>query len=604
MKKKIDSRILRSPPGIFIAYLAVSLLIILGFRFVYPGETAPIPFFDRSWRIVRGLLDFISLFPALAMSALVVPFGRAASHEEEHTRFSPRFFQVIKGPVITAISAAVVYGLLFFLVLPLVQDQEADMRFRGSLYRTARERARIHREEGDWREVSRFVNLGERIWPDSPGMADLKNQVLLYMEERRFEEEEERAAIRAEMTGAGRAAGLSAMPGQPEPVNATEALSLGEAALGEERYFDAHWLAVLAERLAKEGSPEAVSASRLAGRAWNHIQSLAPSARESRLFSLFRLKQSGYEAMISGDWIRAYYVFLELVKLSPGDPDAANFLAKSEAGTREVAFFTDELEMGETLGGAVFSLPAENTRSGTGRMVLRFTGLSGFPDYSFGLGLEYIRFDGESRPVARLEAPYAKILPLRANDRPRTLILMRALDRFDENRRWEPAWAADPALPPSPEQALAGDPQLLLDISYEDFLLLSRIRRGLDNLQMGELFSAARSSAASGYLPQVFEAEMLYRLSVPLFFLPMTILTIIAGWRFRAKKRPRYLFIPMLPLLPLVFNGMVHLYRNILNTLGIWAVLSLGFSTALIIAVVALALLFISSLILLAAQRG
>jgi hypothetical protein len=603
MKKRFDPRTFLSSPGIFTVFIAVSCLVILGFRFIYPGETAPIPFFSRSWRIVRGLLDFITLFPALAMSALVIPFGRAAIHEEEYTSFSPGFFQIIKGPVLTAISAAVLYGLLFFLALPLIQDREANMRSQGNLYHLAREQARIHSGGGEWLEASRFITLCERIWPNSPEMESLKNQALIYMEERRFEEEEERAAIREEMARGSRNAGLSAIPGQPQPVDVTEALTLGEAAFGEERYFEAHWLATLGGRLARPGSPEAANAARLAGRAWNLIQSLAPNARESRLYSIFRLKQSGYEALVSGDWIRAYYIFQELLELSPDDPDAANFFAKSEQGIKDAAFFIDELKLGEILSGAVFSLPEEKKQGRPGRAVLRFTGLSNFPDYSFGLGFEYINMDGEARPVSRLEAPYAKILPLRVDTRPQTLILMRALDRYDKNRRWEPAWSANPALPPSPEQAVSGDTQLLLDISYEDFLLLSRIRRGLDNLQMGELFSA-RNFGSSGYLPQVFEAEMLFRLSVPLFFLPLAILAIIAGWRFRAKKRPRYLFIPMLPVLPLVFNSLVHLYRNVLNTLGIWTVLSLGFSTALVIVIAALVLLFIISLILLAAQHG
>jgi hypothetical protein len=604
MQKQFKPRTLLSPPGIFIIYMAASCLVILGFRFIYPGEPAPLLLFSRSWRLVRGLLDFIAFFPALTMSALVIPFGMAALHEEEYTSFSPRFFQIITRPVITAISAVAVYGLLFFLALPIIQDREANMRSQGNLYRLARDRARFHSGEGEWPEASQFISLCERIWPNNPEMAGLKNQALIYMEDRRFEEDEERAAARAERAGDNRNAGLSAIPGQPQPVDVTEALTLGEAALGDERYFEAHWLATLGERLAKPESPEAAHAARLAGQAWNRIQSLAPRARESRLYSIFRLKQSGYEALVSGDWIRAYYIFQELLELSPDDPDAANFFAKSEQGTKEAAFFIDELELGETLSGAVFSLPLDKVRGGPGRAVLRFTGLSNFPDYSFGLGFEYMSLDGEARPVSRLEAPYAKILPLRVDSRPQTLILMRALDRYDKNRRWEPSWSADPALPPSPDQAVLGDVQLLLDISYEDFLLLSRIRQGLDNLQMGELFSAARNLGSSGYLPQVFEAEMIFRLSVPLFFFPMAILAIIAGWRFRAKKRPRYLFVPMLPVLPLVFNGLVHLYRNLLNTVGIWTVLSLGFSLALAVVIAVLALLFIFALIFLAAQHG
>jgi hypothetical protein len=260
-----------------------------------------------------------------------------------------------------------------------------------------------------------------------------------------------------------------------------------------------------------------------------------------------------------------------------------------------------ELTVGEILTAPVFSLPGTG---GPGRAVLRFSSLSSFADYTYGLNLEYIAFDGAARPLSRMAAPYVKILPIQAGGRSQTLILLRALDRQDRNRRWDPSWAADPALPPAPGAEIPGDTRLLLDIVYEDFLLLAHIRRGLEGLQMGELFTAVRSLGSGAYLPQIFEAELLYRLSVPLFFLPLTILAIILGWRFRARKRPRYLFIPMLPVLPLVFNGLVHLYRTIINTASIWAVISLGFSTALIVFIAALVLLFIIFLISLAAQHG
>jgi hypothetical protein len=606
MKKKFDPHAVFSPAGIFFIYMLVCALGIMGFRFMFPGEAAPIPYFSRSWRIVRGLLDLIDLFPALSMSALVVPFGRALFSGEDYSSFSPRFFATIKGPVLIAVSAAAVYGLLFFLALPLVQDRAANMRAEGSLYRLAKARAQSRSQEGEWLETAQFIAVCERIWPESPELNNLKDQASVHLEAYRFEEDAELEAARDAGDAEFRSAGFSALPGQRQPVNITEALTMGETALTEERYFDAHWLATLAGRLARPDSPESANAAGLAGRAWNKIQSLAPTARESRLYSIFRLKQSGYEAMVSGDWIRAFYIFQELLDLTPNDPDAVNFFAKSEQGAKEIAFFIDEMELtvGEILTGAVFSLPVDNVKGLPGRAVLRFSGLSTFADYSYGMDMEYLSFDGDARPASRLEAPYAKILPIRLDERPRTLILMRALDRHDRDRRWEPRWAADPAVPPAPGEAVPGETRLLLDIGYEDFLLLSFVRRGLGDLHMGELFAAAKNLGSSGYLPQVFEAEILYRLSVPLFFLPMSILAIILGWRFRAGKRPRYVFIPLALILPLVFYGLVRLYQNVINTAGIWAVISLGFSGALIAAIAVLALLFVLFLIILAAQHG
>jgi hypothetical protein len=102
----------------------------------------------------------------------------------------------------------------------------------------------------------------------------------------------------------------------------------------------------------------------------------------------------------------------------------------------------------------------------------------------------------------------------------------------------------------------------------------------------------------------VFQAEIMSRISEPVVLLPLAILAIVIGWRFRAKQRPRYLWFPMLLVLPLVFNGFLHYSRTLFDNLGIWLILSLGFSTALFVFFAGVLLFFICTLILLAAQHG
>ena len=67
---------------------------------------------------------------------------------------------------------------------------------------------------------------------------------------------------------------------------------------------------------------------------------------------------------------------------------------------------------------------------------------------------------------------------------------------------------------------------------------------------------------------------------------------------------PRVLSVPLLFLLPLVFNSFVQLYRSLLQTLGIWAVLAAGFSAALGFFIAGAVAFFLLSLLALAFQRG
>jgi hypothetical protein len=577
---------------LFVFYLLFSSFAIFGFRYFFPGETPPLPIFARPWNLIQGALAVLSFLPALIMSALVFPFGLYPDHESGRPDSSFRVFLYLRGPILAAICASLVYGLLFFVVQPMARNFKEDMASEGLFFRLAQGRAREHARREEWPQAARFIGLCERIWPESPEMEKLRQETDIRLTEMQSREEMELAKALAEQDYWDSV--LSGVPELRRSLDVAEALSMAEKAREEERFYDAHWLATLAERLARPGSPEAGEASRIASLAWNSMASLVPNAGERALYALYRLKQSGYEAMLAGDWIRAYYIFLELRGRSPGDPDVMNFLARSGREAEKTAFFIDELDarVGDIVTEAVFSLPVDSPRGGRG--VLRFAALSVLADYAYGFGVEFISFDAENRILAHFNAPYVKILPITLDSRGRTLMLMQALDRYSRDRYWEPEWVV-PA---------AGDKRMVLEIDYDSFYLLTKMKRKLDDLSLGQIFNSSKKLEPYGYIPQVFQSEIIYRLSEPLFLLPMAILAIIIGWRFRALKRPRYALVPMFFVLPLVFNGVVYFYRYILNILGIWTVLSLGFSAALLIYTAGAGILFVLSLVLLAVQRG
>ena len=582
---------LRTPYGIFIIYMLVSALLIMIFRFIFPGSEIPVLVFSRTWRLTRGIVTFFNLFPALAFSALVIPFG-LATIEEDYQSFSEIFYKRLVVSVIVAICSAALYGGIFFFALPLVKNNEENMRFKGELYHLAKENAHLRGRAGDWLEASQFIAICDRVWPDSPELASLRTEVNINLDRVRIAEIEERSLARSALARDYRGSDITSLYNGWQPLDATQAIALSETAFRERRFFDAHWLAVVAGRLAIDGSPEAANAARRASDAWNQISSQAPDFRETRMFNIYNLKLSGYQAMNSGDWVRAYYIFRELLILTPDDPDAINFLAASERGAKEVAFFLDEIEMafGEILTGAVFSLPGHRNID---RVVARFFSLSISADVAYGIGFEYMDFDELARPVKSVRAPYTKLLPITLNERPRVLVLTHALDRYDNNHSWESEWLLGTETPGG----------IILDISFEDFILLFHVRQGLSNLHINELFLASKKLGSMGYIPQIFEAEILNRFGSILFFLPMAIFVIVFGWRFRAKTKPRYLFMLLLFVMPVVFYGIVFLYRKILNSLGIWLVLSLGFTSALAALVVALVLLLFVSMIALASQQ-
>jgi hypothetical protein len=583
-----SSEKIRKPQFIFLVYMVVSSLFIMIFRFIFPGSEAPLIIFARDWRVLQGVLEVFNFFPALALSALVIPFG-LASFEENYQSFSDIFFKRLISSIITAIIAAILYAIIFFFALPMLKNHEENLRYSGELYHYAKKNAFERRDAGYWFDAYQFIGICDHIWVNSPELAALRDEVVINMGNMLATTSGEGSYARARERNPSEPMPLSV---EQYPVDSTQALSLSRIAFDEERYFDAHWLANLGMRLAIRGSAEAANAARLASEAWNKISSQAPNQRETHLFELFEMKLSGYRAMESGDWIQAFYIFKELSTLTPADPDIRNFLRASEIGARETAFFIDEIEMslGEILNSVVFSLPVQN-----GRAVMRFSSITTSLDIAYGMGFEYMEFDENSNLRANVTSRYAKLKPVIIGGRPQIVILTHALNRYDRNHYYQSEWLF------GNRSVSAG---IFLDISFEDFVLVNNVRRGLTNLQIDELFDASNRLRDAGYVHQIFQAEVLNRLGSALFFLPVAIFVIIVAWRYRAKQKPRYFFALLLPVLPIVFHGFVFLYRLMFNTLGIWLVLSIGFSAALVVYIVTLAVTLFVSLIALSAQHS
>ena len=586
----------RSPLVIFAVYVVLVSLLVLFFRYFFPDEAPPLPIFADSWKQARAIIAIITLFPAVAFSGLVIPFGMPAEddfldNDDEDEGTSQNLFHRFEVSIITAIIAAGLYALLFFLALPLAQNNENNMRFQGELYKLAKHRAEAHRKEHEWVQASQFIGICDSIWKNSPELDAMRVDVKINLD--KIEASGRRPAERPN------SASISALPGYKEPIDAGEAIYMGENAFSKGEFLDAHWLATVAERIAKPGSPELAKAADLAAKAWNQIEVLQISSGEENAHALYRLKLSGYEAMVSGDWIRAFYIFQEHAAKSPNDPDTKRLLAACEKGTKEIAFFIDEIEvtLGNTQTNMILSLPViENNLPG--RSVMRIASLSTTPDIAYGIGIEYMAFDFQSRPLFSLYAPNAKILPITIEGRPQVHVLMRALDRNSPTKRWEPVWSIRNINPRYPDDA-----QFILDMSYETFLEIVKLRQGLPSLRLNDLYTAAKIADKAGYIPQVYEAEIFDRFGTCLFFLPMSIIAITMGWYFRARRQPRYLFVPLLPVFPFVFNGIVFLYRKTISVIGTSLILAAGFSNAFAFLIVFLALSFFISLIILVKQH-
>jgi hypothetical protein len=582
-------------------YLFFACAAVMLFRVIVPGGIQPISPFAARWRLLRGVLTLADWFPALILSAFIVPFGYRVKERDDMV-FVPGSLASLTSSVVRAIVASCVYGLILFFVVPMASDATDNMQSQTILYNKSRTALRGILFRGGVlapgaltdTELSRarqYLAVCDYIWKEGNDVSAEREEILAEIEQRK-------ARPTAPDREGGQNPAFRPFTGQRQPVNEGEALRFAIDAMDGKRYYDAHWLAMLAGRLAPSGSIEQNAASRLAAQAWAALERFEPTDADIRAHDNYRVKRAGYEAMIAEDWIRAYYIFLELRLLTPNDPDLEKFIAKCEDGIRSIAFFIDEVTMTSPLlkTDAVFSVP--RIESG-GRTVLRVGSISLFNDVAYALNIEILGTDALRRPVYSITAPYAKIIPITIGGRARSVVYMRALDRQNKELRWEPMWEGV-----REGASRNSGAELVIDIAYEDIVNASESGITDTNYRFANLHTASERLANYGFIPEVFSVLEIRSVAEPLMLLPLSIFAIIVGWRYRVKnRRARYVLVPMLAVLPIVFNTLVHLCRHLTNMLAIGVMLSANLPVAIAVIVGLSAFLFIGSIIVLAYQK-
>ncbi|MDR2491424.1 MAG: hypothetical protein LBD20_08500 [Spirochaetaceae bacterium] len=586
-----------SPPLLIFLYTLAALIIMLIFRSFVPqgldGLLHPaaqddiLPIYRRQVSLCGALLDWIRFFPALVMAALVMPYGLKPDYEPPEGRFSIVFLNKQKPAIMSAVAASAIMAILTLLVRPVLHNRLADIKTNSTVYRVSKENAEAYANNEDWAMALGFLALCQKIWPEkNPGLRPLEERIRIGQER----------LLYGRAKGAAAGAGGRGIPGEKQPVNAQEAIAFAKKALEEGRFYDAHWLANLAVRIARPGSVEAANGASAAAEAWNRISIMERSNEEMTLNSLYLQKRAGYEAMLSEDWIRAYYIFHDLSLAAPDDPDVIKYYAMCTEGIQQVAFFIDEINSiaGAEIENVVFSIP--RLLDG-GTMVLRTGYLSTLTGASYASRLYGAAYGPDGEPLFAVETPFAKFEPIFINGAWKTAVLLRAIDRGNSAVHWLPLWTGG-------ENKIDGASQLLLDITYEDFLLAASGRRTIETYYLANFSAAASRLAPYGYVQEIFQTEIIRIISEPLMFLPLAIFSIIVGIRYRSRNRPRFSAIPMMIILPLVFDAVFLLILGTLEKFYTMAVIAAGMTAAAVCAISLIVLLIIASFLTLAAQHG
>lgn len=383
-----------------------------------------------------------------------------------------------------------------------------------------------------------------------------------------------------------------------------ELIEKSKAAADKKEWLNAHYWATLAVTACSGTDTNLEAAKAAANTAWNELSNPVPFDNSDKNI-FFAQKKNGYEQLVKGDNLKAYYIFSQLSASSDehaSDPDVQQYLAIAKERVESQYFFLDETENikdVESTRNIYFALPYSDGTFDVfyirGIATMKQTG--GMVRYLDGLNV--ISYDRNGKFIKAMSVDYAKMLEesasvfsdeqknaLGISDKVKTVpyIQLQAVDRKTEGVVGKPVYTyAVTDLPNEVADKIAdvswfklkkeemlknrksfssvdrdaaaaekiadvfapASPEtvtLLLPMPYDDFDLLNEASYGASYMSFIPLVKFVPKSISYGYSEEVYTQNLVRRGAYPLFLLILFVFAAAFAWNYRLGERQLFKF--------------------------------------------------------------
>lgn len=542
----------------------------------YPEDTL-LYFYKVPWIFEEALRLLIEHFPVISVSGILLAFSTFPSEQAKVLEGTGVISASTSRTIILFLLFTLVYSVLSIGLLPTLYEGRHDRLYQSSLARSYLQQAEAAEELENMEQAYSLYRDYLRIDSDNRAVKDkvnyLEGQVSLQaaQEKQRSTRQDPQDAIWHD---------------EYRDMSTVELVDKGRAALNNNDPFTAHYVALIAQRLAQREDQTGEDAKRLAARAWEAIGALEPSREEREAREVYNQKLSGYEALTRQQPIKAYYIFKELREQHPGDPDIKEYYRRSRQQAQQVSYFTDEAERFRTNPGTRKIVYMDENRT---LVFIEKLVMENGNRWAYDIELMQLDDTAAGEVIEHMSAPYGKLSG-------ETLIL-KGIDRDREGR------GIEPQIYVSQED----DPlRTVLNItpSAPQLMRLSREQEFLNRLTLPDLLALQPVVTQFGYPSQQFEILTLQRLLEPFLFLIFATFAVAFGWHTRIFKRGfPWLVLIVAPLLPFVIDQIVVLYEYLHNLLLTAVVLNYGFVSGAVSLLILEALLLFLALFSVALQK-
>ncbi|MFW5711492.1 MAG: hypothetical protein ACOCZA_06050 [Spirochaetota bacterium] len=568
------------------SFVFITGAFLLGYMFFfvqqwlqYPEDTL-LYFYKTPWIFEEALRLLIEHFPVISVSAVLLAFSTYPAEQAKLLEGTGVISVSTSRTIILFLVFTLIYSILSIGLLPELYESRHNRIYQSSLARSYLQQAETAEQQGNLVEAYSLyrdylsIDSDTRVIKEKVNYLEGQLSLQAAQEKLRIIQEKPPDTLRHD---------------EYRDMSSSELVEKGHQALDNNDPFTAHYMALIAQRVAQREDQSREDAKRLAARAWEAIGAMEPSREKQQARETYNRKVSGYEALTRQQPVKAYYIFKELRETQPGDPDVKEYYRRSLQQAQQVSYFIDEAERFKTNPGIrkIFYMDTSRTLVFIEKLVIE-----NGDHWAYGIELINLSETGTSSPPDVLEhmsAPFGKISG--------ETLIMKGIDRNSENRSIEPTVYVSQGEDPL-------NTVLKLAPSIPQLMRLSREQEFINRLTLPDLLKLQPVITQFGYPAYRFEVLTLLRILEPFLFLIFATFAIAFGWHTRVHKSGfPWLVLIVAPLLPFVLDQLVILYEYLHKLLLTAVVLNFGFVSGAVGLLILQALLLFLALFSVALQK-
>ena len=561
-----------------------------------------LPQFLLSRKLAETGILFIRIMPSLLVSAILIGYAVIFGTCGQNTvpRFSNILLRYLKQAFIIILFSITIYIILIEMVSPLLFSVRRSSEIKTDDYYDYMKEVDTALNTGDAAKAYEKAKAALGIWNNNPDALQLLDKAKVLYETQTLDRHNDMHTTETVYDTA-----------EPENLTAERALFISKRFMNKYDFYTAHYYAMQAYQLSTENAPYREEALRLAAQAWNQIEKGIADLTAEFDIRLYQAKKAGYEMIQQGDYVKAYYQFLNAERMLEQndplkrDPDIERFIEITRQKLLEEVFFIDEtaaLPLFETVRNIHFTVPASPLGTRAAEQIT-IESLSYITNNNikeiYGRNCELTQYTADGKILYRLRIPFIKLIPIVSHDGiPMLRMLFRAVDKQRNKIVLKPVVLEGTI--PLDQQA-----SRVLPFSYSDFELIIAANEGEKSMTIPQLYAFRQRGAQYGFPAQIYQRELLARMSDVFLILIISIYMLVLAWRFRVPphRQFRHTWTLAFPLFFVLVTGLVETGRYCAR-LVIALLTDISYSLSPLLLLFAYTLCFIGICILFIGQRS